>query len=300
MKGCDSPQHRVMKITALLLALVAWPLTGPAQPGAGTHPPARLALVSDTHFLRKDGRKLEQNRQHLRQVISSVNTSRVDLVLIAGDLTEDGDAADFRAFSREMAKFDAPVWVVPGNHDTGGKRIPGKPNPVKDVNRSRLWRYEWILGESYFVREIKGVRVVGVNSPLLGSGLRQERRMFRYFDEKLRGPTDVPTVFLLHYPLFAKTPDESGGEYWNVEPEPRQRLLALIQQSAARAVLSGHLHTPMTNDFHGVLCYTTPPSSFGLPEDKQPEGWTLVTVPRDGAVTAEFRAITIKAKATKK
>jgi 3',5'-cyclic AMP phosphodiesterase CpdA len=289
-----------MKIVVLLLALVVWPLTTPAQSNSTAPRPVRVALVSDTHFLRKDGKKLEQNRQHLRQVISSVNTSRVDLVLIAGDLTEDGDAADFRAFSREISKFEAPVWVVPGNHDMGGKRIPGKPNPAKDVNRSHLWRYEWILGESYFVREIDGLRVVGVNSPLLGSGLRQERRMFRYFDEKLRGPADVPTVFLIHYPLFAKSPDESGGEYWNVEPEPRQRLLALVKQSGARAVLSGHLHTPMTNDFHGVLCYTTPPTSFGLPEDKQPEGWTLVTVPRDGKVTAEFRAITTKAPAAKK
>jgi 3',5'-cyclic AMP phosphodiesterase CpdA len=289
-----------MKTTALLLALVAWPLTGPAQSGAGTPSPVRVALVSDTHFLRKDGKKLEQNRQHLRQVIGAVNTSRVDLVLIAGDLTEDGDAADFRAFSREVSKFDAPVWVVPGNHDTGGKRIPGKPNPEKDVNRTRLWRYEWILGDSYFVREIDGLRVVGVNAPLLGSGLRQERRMFRYFEEQLRGPADVPTIFLLHYPLFAKSPDESGGEYWNVEPEPRQRLLALVQQSGARAVLSGHLHTPMTNDFHGVLCYTTPPTSFGLPEGKQPEGWTLVTVTRDGKVAVEFRAISNMANATMK
>jgi Icc-related predicted phosphoesterase len=208
--------------------------------------------------------------------------------------------ADFRAFAREISKFDARVWMVPGNHDTGGKRIASKLNPIKDVKRSRIWNYELALAESYFVREIDGVRVVGVNAPLLGSGFRQERRMFDYFDRMLPGPADVPTVFLLHYPPFNKKPDEAGGEYWNVEPEPRQRLLSLIQRSGARAVLSGHLHTPLTNDLNGVLCYTTPPTSFGLPEDKQPEGWTLITVPRDGAVTAEFRPITTKPKAAKK
>ena len=288
-----------MKVAAIIAALILWPLVSPAQSAASARP-VRIALVSDTHYLLKDDAKIERNRQHLRQVIQSVNISRVDLVLIAGDLTEDGNAADFRAFAREISKFDAPVWVVPGNHDMGGKHIPGKPNPAKDVNRSRLWRYEWALGESYFVREIDGLRVVGVNAPLLGSGLRQERRMFRYFDEKLRAPADVPTIFLLHYPLFAKKPEEVGGDYWNVEPEPRQRLLALVKQSGARAVLSGHLHTPLTNDFHGVLCYTTPPTSFGLPEDKQPEGWTLITVPRDGKVTAEFHPITTKVSAAKK
>lgn len=255
-------------------------------------PATRVALVSDTHFLRKASEQIERNRRHLQQVIDSVNTSRVDLVLIAGDLTEDGDAADFRAFAREIARFAAPVWVIPGNHDIGGKRIAAKPNPNKDWNLRRLWRYEWVLGESYFVRELDGLRVVGVNTSLLGSGTRQERRMFNYFERQLQQPVKEPTIFLLHYPLFNKHTDEPGGEYWNVEPEPRRRLLSLVEKSGACAVLSGHLHAPLTNRFDGVICYTTPPVSFGLPEGKQPEGWTLLTVSRLGAVTVDFRPIT--------
>jgi hypothetical protein len=113
-------------------------------------------------------------------------------------------------------------------------------------------------------------------------------------------------LLLTHYPLYLKTPDEPGDPYWNVEPEPRARLLALLAKTDnLRAVLSGHLHRGLTNrgegsSVPGALLYTSPPVSFGLPRGHQPEGWSLITISRTGEVSAAFRPLTADTALTPK
>ena len=65
-------------------------------------------------------------------------------------------------------------------------------------------------------------------------------------------------------------------------------MLALLKQGGVKAVLSGHLHRELTQRLDGILFFTTAPVSFGIPKDKQPEGWTLVTVPAVGEVRVQF------------
>ncbi len=101
----------------------------------------------------------------------------------------------------------------------------------------------------------------------------------------------TPTVLLMHYPLFLKDFDEGGGDYFNIEPAPRMRLYNLLKQGEVKTVLTGHLHRPLINQREGILFLTTPPISFGLPRGKQPEGWTLVTVFKNGEAKESFRNI---------
>ena len=92
----------------LLLALV------PAGQGAA-NASGRIALVSDLHI--DQGTNAALYAAHFDRVVSSVNTTRVDLVLIAGDLTEHGSASEMEDFRNRIRAFQAPVWYVPGNHD---------------------------------------------------------------------------------------------------------------------------------------------------------------------------------------
>ena len=79
---------------------------------------------------------------------------------------------------------------------------------------------------------------------------------------------------------FASDFDRLHTDYWNIEPEPRQRLLKLLGERGVATVLSGHLHRPLTNRSDGILFVTTGPVSFGLPRGKP-----------DGRVTALLRAV---------
>ena len=115
--------------------------------------------------------------------------------------------------------------------------------------------------------------------------------MWKLLEKELAKPSPQLTVVFSHYPAFVKTPGEGGGDYWNIEPEPRRRLLALLQQGSVKAMLTGHLHRELINRHEGILHVTTPPVSFGLPAGKQAEGWTLVTLPAQGEAQAEFRHI---------
>jgi hypothetical protein len=126
------------------------------------------------------------------------------------------------------------------------------------------------------------VRLIGVNSPILGSGIPLEEKMWTFLDHELAAPSPEPTIVFMHYPLFVRSADEPGGEYWNIEPAPRARLLALLKRGGVQLVLSGHLHRPLTHRLDGMILVSTLPVSFGLPRAIDAQGWTLVTLPGDG------------------
>ena len=114
--------------------------------------------------------------------------------------------------------------------------------------------------------------------------------MWAFLEKRLAAPVPNPTLLLIHHPPFLKSLDEPGGDYFNLEPYPRFRLLALARQGGVDAVLSGHLHRGLTNYFGNMPLLTTPPVAFGLPQGKQKEGWTLLTVSTD-RVTWEFQPL---------
>jgi 3',5'-cyclic-AMP phosphodiesterase len=259
---------------------------------AATNPPVRIALLSDLHCTRGQAEEQPLHKGRLDRVIQAINAAGVDLVLVAGDLTENGTPTEYNDLRKQLKQLKAPVWAVPGNHDVGNKIIPGKERSEKrPVTAEQIGTFKWKIGDTYFVREHAGVRVAGFNSSLLGSGLREEQAMWDRLEKKLAKPSPLPTLFLMHNPPFINQPDEKGGDYFNVEPKPRQRLLELARRSHAQAVLSGHVHKPASNRVDGILFVTSPPTAFGLPRLRQPKGWVFLTVTPAGDVQAEFRYI---------
>lgn len=254
--------------------------------------PIRIALVSDPHVTRGTTEDQALYKNRFDKVIADVNAAGVDVVLIAGDLTQGGKPDEIADFAVQVRGFTAPARWVLGNHDVGAKILADKPG---GVTGERVARLEAGLGSSFFaaVRGGGRLRIVGVNSALLGSGLGREADQWAFLETELaaKAPAGTTTLLLSHYPPFLTTADEPGGDYWNIEPAPRKRLLALCKKGGVSAVLSGHLHRPLRNRHEGIVYVTTHPVSFGLPRGKQPQGWTLVTVGASGNVEAESRNI---------
>lgn len=246
---------------------------------------ARIALLSDTHTLAVTNNKQAAYRAHFVQAVAEVNAAKVDLVLIGGDLTDHGKAEEMEEFQQEIRQFNAPVWFVAGNHDVGNKLGADRPPAV---TAERIAAFEKRLGPSFFERTRAGVRVLGINSCLFGSGLPQELQMWSFLESRLVNTNPHPTIILSHYPPFTKSADEAA-EYYNVGPEARRRLLGLVRQGRVRAVLTGHLHRPLVKHLDGCLLVTTPPVSFGLPAGKQDPGWTLLTLTGSGKLDYEFK-----------
>ncbi len=282
---------RQIQLIIVLFVAVVWTFRSVAQPAPNTErkPLARIALLSDAHVNRATNGMDATFKPHFEKAIAQVNAAKVDFVLIAGDLTQFGQPEEFTDFKAHVKKIRAPVWFVPGNHDVGHKLNSGKTEGT--VTREHIEAYEKALGPSWFSKKRAGVRVIGLNSSLLGSGFGREAAMWKFLEKEFARPARAPTILFMHYPLFLKDPDEPGGDYFNTEPEPRKRLFDLLKQNGVKTVLSGHLHRTLVNRRDGILFVTTPPISFGLPRDKQPEGWTLVTIFQSGEAKETFRTI---------
>src|SRR5205823_7208602 len=100
---------------------------------------------------------------------------------------EDGQPEQISDFKSQIRGFNAPVWFVPGNHDLGNKRVRGKENETK-LDAFRVARFEMRVGPSFFSRTHAGIRVIGLNSPIFGSGFSRERAMWRFLEKVLARP----------------------------------------------------------------------------------------------------------------
>lgn len=76
----------------------------------------RIAAVADLHC--RLGRK-----DNFQRLVKAVNEQSVDLVLLGGDLTDQGRPEEARLLADSLADLHAPIVAVLGNHDLdSGKR----------------------------------------------------------------------------------------------------------------------------------------------------------------------------------
>ena len=167
--------------------------------------------------------------------------------------------ADALAVARATyAPLEQPLYVVPGNHDVGDKPHPWAPAPSVSVEKHATFASWW--GPPWWCVERDGVRLVGVDTPLLNSGLALEAEQWAWLEATLT--PGVRTFVFLHYPPFLL--DAGEPEHYDNLAEPaRSRLLGLF--AGVEAVFCGHVHHPFWNRHQGVDFYLLPSTAFVRP-----------------------------------
>ncbi|MCK5606307.1 hypothetical protein KAR91_30685, partial [Candidatus Pacearchaeota archaeon] len=80
-------------------------------------------------------------------------------------------------------------------------------------------------------------------------------------------------VFVVaHYPLFLKNPDEAE-EYMNLPLAKRKELLSLFEERGVVALLGGHTHRLVINEYKGIQLVNGETTSKNF--DKRPFGFRL-------------------------
>src|ERR1039458_1128895 len=79
----------------------------------------RIAFVSDTHVNLRTNEPGVAYIRRLDEAMAAINAAKVDLVLIAGDLTDGGKREQMALFKGKVKQLEAPVLFVAGNHDVG-------------------------------------------------------------------------------------------------------------------------------------------------------------------------------------
>ena len=184
-----------------------------------------IAQISDIHV------GSARFRPDLLQIaVDEINAAEPDLVVVAGDITDDGYGDQYPDAHAALARLACPnVVLVPGNHDARN---------VGDV------RFEDTFGprDSRHRMELDGldVAIVAVDSskPDLDEG-RIGREHYAWIAEGFAGAADL-RVFVCHHHLVAIP---GTGRDRNQLMDAGD-VLALLRDCRNDIVLSGHRHVP--------------------------------------------------------
>lgn len=217
----------------------------------------KFAQVSDTHI-----GSSENAKEDLERTVKDINLqSKLDFVLVTGDITEMGTDKELATAKDILEKINIPYYVVPGNHDTGWSESGG----VTFIKE---------FGYDKFVFEHKGYKFVGCAS---GPYVRMSdghipRDAIVWLDSVLaKTPKDERLVFINHYPI-----DKSLDNWY----EAIDRLKKYETQFA----LCGHGHRNKAIDFEGI------PGTMGRSNLRAKDsigGYNIVEVSDDRATFSE-------------
>ena len=210
-----------------------------------------FAVVSDTHIGPQDGvspspwtsNRLANNRA--RAVVSRVNALKPDFVIHLGDMIHPTPeqpayadaAARFRAI---FADLEAPLHLVPGNHDIGDKPLVW--TPAKCVTDASVERYIDIFGADHGSFGHGPAHFILINSQIINAGSAREAEQWAWLEAELAAHRGKRFFVFGHQPLRLTRNDEA--EHYDNSGEPgRGRLLALLQEHKVECWMSGHVHT---------------------------------------------------------
>ncbi|HEX5594388.1 MAG TPA: phosphodiesterase [Solirubrobacterales bacterium] len=220
--------------------------------------PVLLAQLSDLHL----GAAWEgvDPVPRLEQVIEAVRSlpNPVDAVIVTGDLSDSGSGEDYLLARRLLDRFDAPVHVLPGNHDLRGplRQVFGLPGEGEEPI-------------DYSV-EVGELRLVVLDSIVPGQdpgGFAAEQ--LRRLDEELGRQPEQPTLLAMHHP-----PLPTGHPEWdaiNLAASERAALAEVVgRHPQLRAIAGGHLHRVGASALAGCPVLAAPSTYLQMLPDYVP------------------------------
>jgi 3',5'-cyclic AMP phosphodiesterase CpdA len=246
----------------------------------------RIIQISDTH--------LSPGKSHFGDnwapFAAWIAAERPDLVIHSGDVTVDGADVeeDLRYAAGLMRDLGVPFRAVPGNHDVGDAGHLRQP-----VNGERLARWRAHFGPDRWFEDVEDYRLIGLDAMLLGNGDLEETAQAAWLETVMEGADGRGIAWFLHRPLFLDSPGEDDTGYWSVKPQPRARLIELLQRYSVTLVASGHLHKSHRMTHQGTCYVWAPASSFLVGPEMQPP---MAGEKRLGAVIYELNGAALAAE----
>ncbi len=184
----------------------------------------------------------------------------IDLVLVTGDIADDGSAAGCTAVQERVGRFAAergvPHVYTTGNHDRLGPFTAALGSGHFTADGQDVGQVlAGAAGERAAVSEVAGLRVITLDSLVAGSvhGV-VSRAQLDWLGTLLAEPAPAGSIVALHHPPIAlESPDVSSVVLQNP-----QELGQVIAGTDVRAVLTGHLHFQAGGFLAGVPVWVTP------------------------------------------
>ncbi len=219
-----------------------------------------IAQITDIHLGFDRYNPYEFNRQRLDALLAVLKglDPRPDLLLVTGDIANDGDDAEaYVRYSEAMAGLPFPVYAMMGNHDSRGPFLQHFPDvPTAD-------------GFVQYAIEDYPVRILALDTLEVGrhgGGFCETRAA--WLQARLDEAPDRPTIIALHHP-----PIETGIGWLTelADSEWVMRLKAIIEpRDNIVAMMSGHVHRLIVTSWAGTTLTVCPSSAPQLALDLRP------------------------------
>ncbi|WP_084360676.1 phosphodiesterase [Hydrogenophaga palleronii] len=228
--------------------------------------PLLIAQLSDPHigtgpaFL---GGRMDTEAA-LRRAVAHVAALQPapDLVLLTGDLTDRGTAAEYAVVADALAPLGMPVYAVPGNHD----------DPT--VARNALRRCMPVApdapaGACCYTLRVGGLHLIALDTvvPRQSHGALQPDQL-AWLARALDARRGEPVLLFMHHP-----PLPTGIEAMDACSlmEGADALAALVRgHGQVQGLLCGHLHRAVQMQFGGAPLHVAPSVAHQIALDLRP------------------------------
>jgi 3',5'-cyclic AMP phosphodiesterase CpdA len=220
-----------------------------------------IAQITDLHLGFDQDNPDEFNRQRLDRALGALVATkpRPDLLLITGDLAEEGDdEISYRRLREAVAGLPFPVFMTMGNHDSR--------EPFRRVFP------EAPVGEDGFVHyalDDLPLRILVLDTLEVGrhgGGFCETRAA--WLRARFAEAPGRPTLVVLHHP-----PIETGLSWMTENPDAEWvgRLRSIIEvQDNVVAMIAGHLHRPVITHWAGTTLAVCPSTAPQVALDLEP------------------------------
>lgn len=232
-----------------------------------------IAQMTDIHIgFDPEEQPEELNLRRFRSTLARIlgGPNRPDMLVLSGDITDNGDIESFSDLATLLSGCPFPVWPMVGNHDS---------------REGLLHAFPHVRGEGGFVHyavEAQGLRLVLLDTldpGRHGGAFCAERA--EWLAKELAEHAQTPTLIFMHHP-----PVVSGIDWMDPAAEEDWifRFGSVVEgQGQIIGIHCGHLHRPIHTSFRGIPLSVTgscaPPVAMDLrPVDlDSPDGRDLIT-----------------------
>ncbi|PMR72833.1 phosphodiesterase [Billgrantia endophytica] len=228
----------------------------------------KIIQITDTHFV-PPGRTLYNldPAASLRRIVADINERHADadLVVITGDLANDGDEDAYRLLLDTLAPLPCEVRLLLGNHDDRGSFRRVFPDASVDSQG---------FIQSALTTPDGALRLLFLDShePETTGGKYCPARLGWLATELAKTP-DVPAVIFIHHPPF----DAGFAHFKHIgfhDPEPLMEVLR-AHPAGIRHLFFGHIHISLSGITECGISYTSGrgASHQFIVEPKNPRPW---------------------------
>ncbi|MDJ0767292.1 MAG: phosphodiesterase [Ilumatobacter sp.] len=229
----------------------------------------RIAQITDCHIVDEGALMADRvdSADRLTHVVDVVNAFRpaVDLVLLTGDLVNDGTSSQYDRLDTILGRLHPPAVPVMGNHDDRSELRARHPDvlpagtPADPID---------------FTVDEHPLRIVVLDTTIPGEhrGMLSDDQL-SWLDDTLADRPDHPTIIAQHHPPF-RTGLERMDAYGLTGSAEEA---AVVQRHPhVEAVVCGHLHRTIHTRFGGTVasCWPATAAQLHLGLDDGPVAYT--------------------------